>query len=1332
MKSNISVLVFLAITSVIFPQRDLNIISSDFNSITIEYLPFYSDTSVITIDNITYRKIDLMNGYTVNENEIGLPVKLARLINVGVPSEYGNTIEILSSAYKILDGNLLPVPEVVPDTISFSFKYSRGTEYNLTRSSDELVEFGEFGLIRDVGTQVVNILPVKFDQVNGKIKLYTRIVFRINFVNSGLLSSKPASDLLDGVLVNYDVAKYWNISSQNKNSNSLAAANSVLANGKWVRFEAPEEGIYKITKSNLSLYGIDANTVDPRTIKIYNNSGKVLPELITTARPVDLVENAIYISGESDGKFDDNDYILFYGRGSSFWDFDTDGKTIKRFFNYFSNKNYFWITSGGEAGKRMNDKPGLNTTPDAVQTTTSAYADWEVDKINLGKSGKQFVGDNFTQSVTSRTYVNKLDGRAGSTLINYNFRFVVGSPTGLTLKVTENGTQIFQENLSGYGTSPYRAGNQHLRSFSYSGTLTDNRSTLNFSIVPAAATSTGYIDYFELNYIKELKSVDDNLLFFSNPVTGVIEYELSNFSNSNIKVYDVTDYANVKVVSNYSFLSGGECKFQMSENLNQRSKYIAVGNDKFKTPSNQTEIQNSNLRGEQNGAKFIIVTHKNFKDAANRLKTYRETQATVPISTIVVDIEQVYNEFGGGINDPTALRDFLKYAYDNWNIKPDYVLLFGKGTYDYKNVEGYGDNFIPTWQTLESLGLVDSYTTDDFFVRVSGPDSMVDIALGRITCANATDANNIVTKIIFYEQSSNKGIWQNLITLVSDDGLKSDGTYEGTEHTAPSESLATYYLPSSFDINKIYSAAYPDVITGQGRRKPEVNQAIIDAINNGTLFLNYIGHGSPELWAHEVIFEKSVVLPQLKNDKYFFLCAATCDFSYFDIPNYQSAGEALIMLPNIGAIAGFSASRLVYSQANHQLNFELVKQMFKSNRDTLNLTVPIGKASFKAKQQYFGVNDQKYNILGDPTLRLLVPQYFSSIDSVNSQSTAANIQVKALSKTKIEGTILKPDNTIWTDFNGEGLLTFFDSERITRLVFQGSNNPAVLNVKEQGGVIFKGRVSINSGRFSTEFVVPKDISYENKNGKMIFYFYNNTSDGIGYTDKVIVGGTDSSVVNDGKGPDIEIFFDDIAYNNGYLVNSTPKLIVKLSDETGINTTGTGVGHKLEGILNQQLSNPIDFTNYFTGDLDAGGKSGSINYKFSNLDNGDYQLLVKAWDVFNNFSEENSFFTVVNGNDIVIRDVYNYPNPFTDKTQFTFQHNLSKPVDVKIKIYTIAGRLIKVLEEFNINEKFVVVNWDGRDADGDKLANGTYLYKVIVNTVDGEYSKSVLGKLAVIK
>jgi hypothetical protein len=672
------------------------------------------------------------------------------------------------------------------------------------------------------------------------------------------------------------------------------------------------------------------------------------------------------------------------------------------------------------------------------------------------------------------------------------------------------------------------------------------------------------------------------------------------------------------------------------------------------------------------------------------------------------------------------VRDFIKYAYDNWQITPQYVVLFGKGTYDAKNIEGFNDNFVPTWQSTESLQMLSSYTSDDFFVTVDGVDGNIDLVSGRVTARNIVEANNYVSKVIDYEQNSKKDVWKNLITLVADDGRTSTGN-EGSEHTAPTEWIANQVLPESFDLNKIYLADYPVVITGAGRRKPQVNEDIIEAINNGTLLINYIGHGNPEVWAHEIVFEKSVTIPQLKNSEYFFLTAATCDFAYYDVPNLQSGAEEMILLKEAGAIASLSSPRLVFSSLNQQLNYQFLRDLFSSSRDTLNLIKPIGAAYFSTKQSFSSINDKKYHLFGDPSIRLQVPQYEGSVDSINGLPLITDIQLKALSNTKISGTIKTPTNEMWEDFNGEGILTVFDSER-TKLLEEINNYPMVI----QGGVIFRGRVSVGNGEFNASFAVPKDILYENKNGKIIFYFFDENSDGLAFTRNITIGGTDTTAVNDGEGPEIEIYFDDASYYGSYLVGPEPRLIAKLNDETGLNTTGTGVGHKLEGILNEDDSNPIDFTNYFTGELDAGGKTGEINFKFNSMEEGDYTLLVKAWDVFNNFSSESSFFTVVSDDQLVVRDVYNYPNPFNSSTTFTFQHNLNGTINASIKIYTIAGRMIKVIEASTINDKFVKIPWDGRDEDGDILANGTYLYKIIVRSDNGDFSQSILGKMAVIK
>ena len=1321
------IIFLLAFSSFLFPQKDIKVISSNQNSIVIEYTPEFVDTSIRAIDGQQYRNIELAFGTLDETQPVGIPAIPERRLVIGVPSEFGNSIKILNSMYKEFSGKVVPIPLLEKENVLNGEKYEIKPDYYNYVDFPELTSFGDYGISRGLSVQTIRLFPVKFDVNTSTIRLYSKIVFQINYGYSQGTVKKMEDDLLKYSIINYSTAKYW-IKTDKRQAYGFDS--SVLANGQWVKFEAPVEGIYKIDKATLESFGFDLTAIDPQTIKIYNNGGKVLPENVTADRPVDLVENAIQVVGENDGSFDDGDYILFYGRGSQFRDYDTESKTLKRFNNPFSDKNYYWITFGGNNGKRIQNEISLNSNPDYEQSSTVAFVDYEVDKISLAKSGRQLFGDDYSNALSSRTYINKLDRRLSSFPINYRFRFVNASENSITLSLAENSTNIFTQSIPGLSGTSYTYGIARTGTAIFNGTLPDNRSALNFSISSISGTLLGYLDYFEISYEKELKPVDNAITFFSKDSSALVEYYLSGFQSSNIKVFDVSNPYNLKLITpKPGWPSGGDYRFQIVENADSIKKYIAIGNDTYLTPINPTAVENSDLRGIVDGAKYIIISHKDFLEAANRLKSYRENEATVPISTIVVDVQKIYNEFSCGAQDVSAIRDFIKYAYDNWQIKPEYFLLMGKGTYDYKNVEGYNDNFIPPWETEESLILIytaNSYCTDDFFARVDGDDVVPDLAFGRLTVRSLDEANTYIDKVIHYEKNSERGNWRNLVTLIADDGYTSTG-YEGAEHTAPSEYLANQVIPQSFDIKKIYAADYPVVITSNGRRKPTVNTDIINVMNQGTLLINYIGHGNPDVWAHEYIFERSVTIPQLTNQDYFFLCAATCDFGYYDIPNFQSGAEEMLFLKDAGSIATFNSGRLVFSNQNHAINYSLMEDLIDLPRDTLNLNVPVGYSVFKTKLDYHSVNDQKFHLLADPTLRLNVPQYSGKIDSIDGVPVVTDIQIKALSNTKITGTILKPDSTKWNDFNGEGLLTVFDSER-TKLLEEIGNYPMLI----QGGVIFRGRVSVNNGEFSADFVVPKDISYENKNGKIIFYFFDMQSDGLAFTNKIIVGGTDTTAVNDGHGPEIEIYFDDEAYANSYLVGPEPNLIVKLSDETGLNTTGTGVGHKLEGILNEDQGNPIDFTNYFTGELDAGGKRGEVNYKFNKLNDGDYNINVKAWDVFNNFSNEESFFTVVSSDNLVIRDVYNYPNPFTSNTTFTFQHNLTRPVDVKINIYTIAGRLIKQLEERDINQKFVKLNWDGRDEDGDLLGNGTYLYKLIVHTSDGEYSGSVIGKMAVIK
>jgi hypothetical protein len=1322
MRSIILVSLFVAAFLTVHAQQDFQILQSTAQRIVVSYTPKYADTTMRTIEGNEYRFVDVLNSVFHNSDKTGYPQIPSRDFDIGVPSTTGNQINIRSISTAEISGIPLPFPKPEKDLSQKTLLYSKGSVYSGgSIYPNNVVYQYSSGSVRNMPVITVAVNAARFNPATSKIEIVTKIEFEVVFSSAAkrTTATKSADAFLNDVVINSDIAKSF-ASSPNLKKKSITS--SVLASGKWVRFQAPEEGLYMITKSMFSSFGIP-DSVDVKTIKIYNNGGKVLSTTVTDDRPQDLVENAIYVTNNSDT-------ILFYGRGVNFWNYNATTKAVERCSSPYSDENYYWLTYGGSAGKRMSLQESLTATSPVVDTTSTAYAYWEKDEINIGNSGRQFLGDAFTETTKSRTYTKVLEGLLSGSTINYFYRFVNASSSSVQLTIAESDSALLNKYISGYGANTYSYGLSDSGSLKYTGSLTSNTSNLRFTYNSTATAVTGYLDYYEIRYTRNLKALSDYLTIWSPKTSNTIEYRLTGFTNNSIWAFDVSDYSNVKLISNPQRLNGGEIRFQVSEISDTLSKYIACTPFQFKTPSDITTMTNQNLHEISSGGKLIVIAPTEFIAQANRLKAHRENSSTVAMPTVVADISQIYNEFSGGNRDVSAVRDFIRYAFLNWTTKPEYVLFLGHGDYDYKNIEGTGINFIPPFETVESLNEIDSYNTDDFFARIDGDDDYIDLAIGRLPVQSLAEATIAVNKIIAYEASSDKSLWRNKITLVADDSYTSSGQTDGSTHTDQSETLSVYYVPPAFDQNKIYLAAYPTEMTSYGRRKPKVNEAIVRAAVEGTLIMNYVGHGSPDLWAHEQVFVKDAMIPEFTNSNLFFLTAATCDFGYFDRTSGQSGAEMLILKETGGAIGAFTATRPVYSTLSAALNQGFYDKIFNVSRDTLNLPIPIGKSYFLGKQSKKEANDQKYHLFCDPSLRLNLPQYSAQVDSVNGNVLSSDIQVSALGKVKIDGSILSSSASAkkYSGYTGEGILTVYDSKQKMPITEFGSN----YTVEIQGGVIYKGRVSIKNGTFETEFVVPKDISYENKNGKIVIYYYNDANDGLGYSKKILVGGTDTTTVDDKTGPTISIKFDNEESDGSYLIRPNSTLIVNLNDETGLNTTGSGVGRRLQGILNQDESNILDFTNYYVGDLNTGGKSGTINYQFSDLAEGEYRIDVKAWDVFNNASTATAYFKVVSGEDLVIDNIYNYPNPFSSQTTFLFYHNYSEPIDVKVKIYTIAGRLIQQIEKYGITERNVKIAWDGRDKDNDLCGSGVYLYKLLVSPTNGKASKSYIGKLAIVR
>jgi hypothetical protein len=1329
--------------------KDYKILTSNNSYIELEFYPQYTKPIKITYSNETYTRVTFTNAISNILLNSGKPQLDSRIFPVILPSDENNKVTVIDYDYNEAHGiNISPVP-----TLQRKNPYSRdfeNSEYVYIKDNtaysqnkylpEQIALLEETGLVREtvLGSLVIN--PVQFNPALKTVRQYTRIKIRINFGSQPVLITRKRSmeetRLFQGLAINSDIAHSW-ISPKLAGKKDGAAFNSVMASGDWYKIEIKDNsdgkssGIYKITKGFLENAGINLSGVNPKTIKMYGNGGEFLPEDIYSPRPVDLEEIAVYIEGEEDGSFDANDYILFYGKSIHNWKPDAGPGGYKHYLNYYSNSNFYWIRINTPGfGKRMVSEQSLNNPNPIVHSTFTEKLFWEEDFLNLILEGNIWLSCQMRSGQSCATGFPLTGILAGSDII-YKIKpasHVYSHPNHMLLK----------EEFSNISPIYYPMGNAYSNygnwiwtgetNFTINQTQLTNGDQSRFTaqFFTNSPEGEGYVDWKEIHYKRRFNSVTgDFLRFFSDNEQDIIEYNISPFSNNQVKIFDVTFHGNVRRILPLT-AGSNNVKFQRLEGLAAR-EYMITGVNGYKTPSSISQRQpNQNLHGgHTDGASFIIITHKDFLQSANRLKEKRENPgAGNPdyLKTKVFTTEQIYNEFSGGVLDAAAIRDFLKYCYETWLEKPVYVCLFGDGHIDFRNIFAVSLNAVPAFQITDPyINEVLTYTTDDFFVRVAGNDNRPDIAIGRIPVQTLQEANIYINKLDGYENPLHNENWKNRIGFVADDG-KTTSINDGPQHTDQCERLAELYVPESFEKIKMYLISYPAVITSQGRRKPDVTRDIIKNWNEGLVGINYTGHGSPIVWAHEYVLETNVILSQLHNvNKYPFLTVASCDFSKFDNPFSASGGELFVIAENKGAIGSMAATRPTYGSENEQFN-NLFWSTFLALRDTFLLQCRFGKASFITKQTWNRINDQKFVLLCDPTLRAQIPRYRSSVDSINGLD---NDTMKALSKIKIYGSVLKSDSSLWQNYIGKIYIKIFDVKRYVTIVDEDNFE---YNFKMPGGIIFSGKQNVRNGRWVFEFVVPKDISYLNKRGKLINYYFNNSADGSGFDTSFIVGGINQNAYTDTTGPEIKLYLNTRNFKSGDIVNPDFTLIADLFDESGINTTGT-IGHKLEAVLDNNENKKYDLTNFYNSDTTY--QSGSLEYEFYSIAEGKHKLRLKAWDTYNNSSEEETEFYVSSTSALHVTNVFNFPNPFKDKTAFTFQHNYSGNISVGIKIYTVSGRLIKEISVPDIPDKFVAIDWEGTDGDGEKLANGVYLYKLTVTGDDGK-TETAMGKLAVLK
>ena len=1313
-------------------ESDVRVLRSDGNGVVVEYVPAFRTEIAETTKGVRYIRLHVAGGMG-DENQLpGSPEIPVRVATIRLAGLMNNTIEILNVDYEDVQNVLLaPKAGLVKSDIGLTpiATVDPGAYARKNFLPNPIVSLEHVGETRGIVLGSLRFFPYQYNAQDHMVRKYRRIVVHLSF-GSPLSMRHHPDNLSTGSALNAYAGSSAIVPQTFSNKNTLGFHNSLFSSGIWYKFEVSEEGMYKLNGQALLNAGIPSST-DPHTIRIFGNGGEELPALVPLSGDADLIENAIFVSDNGiPGKLDTEDFLLFYGKSTRGWTYDPTRKSFSHYLNHFTETNFYWLTYGSVTARMMTTLPSTNSPTALHISSVGGKSFREDEKVNLLASGQEWLGAAMSPN-DQMLYMTPLPNLDHSKPISYRIHLGSHSAAIGSFAIREHSQRIdstvlprtiidwfFDDQLKDVILTP-----------STMPTFSDNQSQLRFTYRTSSAGGNGYIDWCEIFYNRIAVAQNGVCSFYTPDTSALAEFTVTGIPTNPVYVFDVSRFDSVVLITDVR-RTLDTCTFQMQLTSGRAAEIIVVEEGSFKLPRPLVRIANQNLHADSAQVDYIIITHRDFLSAAQRLKAFRE-QAVYPLRTKVVAVDQIYNEFGGGMPMPGAIRNYLWYMYSNSDNPAQYVLLFGDGNYDYRRIIGSGPNSIPPWETRESYDPQHSYASDDYYVTFD-PSDRVRMGLGRLTAQSLAEANTMVNKIVEYESNRAQDPWKVRVTLVADDalsGVSLDGSLEndGTDHLDQAEE-ASGKIPALFEQNKVYLFDYPAGYTSGGRRKPEVNRAIVNSMNQGSVIVSFSGHGNPDLWTHEHVFVRESDFSLLHNKgKYFFLVAATCNFSQFDALDEQSGGEILVSAPDAGAIATFSATRSVLASGNRQLNNDLFAQMFQLDSSGHLRPQRLGDIVYRTKQVRNSENDKKYFLLGDPALRLAFPPLYAQIDSINNFSAQQTVQLRALEKASIVATVRDSAFQPLTNFSGQAQVVVYDADRRVQYVDPDAGN---ISYKTAGSILFRGQQTVSHGTMNTTFVVPKDVSYGNENGRVMFYFWNAIGDGAGYSTNIHIGSIDTTAPKDVNGPEIELALDNRGFRPGDIVSAAPLLLADLKDSSGINTSNSGIGHQLQMWLDNQ-SEGIDLSNYYKSKPDT-YQEGTVEYALGTLTEGTHHVRLRGWDTYNNATTKETMFNVVTGEGLRLGNVYNFPNPFSAGTTFTFEHDQVSAIDAEIKIYTVAGRLIQTLSLNSIATQFVQIPWDGRDRDGDLLSNGVYLYKVIVSTQDHRFTSEALGKASILR
>lgn len=1087
---------------------------------------------------------------------------------------------------------------------------------------------------------------------------------------------------------------------------SLTSANTNLAiPEEGHRFEVEKTGIYKLTGRFLKRIGVSIKDVNPTTLKIFGMGGQMLPLVNGESSDVGMRENPLLLVGMEDGSIENDDYILFYAHGPDNWNVESS-----TFNNLYHDAAHYVLSYGGAPGKRVQIFSSESQPSDPI-TTVEVTLHHEQDLVNIASMGRRWFGESFYGS-SERDFTFTLDNKVSATVVD-----VVVSGAGVSDNLSKMKVTIGDVSESVSFSPKQNLTRATLGSKTLS--LTPNNDELKLSITydsPSDNAAIAYLDYLKVTYRRKLSGSLGQFGFQPQPTAAhLVEnadavWEQSSEGNANV------------------YVAGEQGVIFTPENSENDFRLYTLS-DAY-TPSRSRhgdDYQSHNLRTMlEDDLEYIIITAAEFAEEAERLANHHRNFSG--LKTLVLTLDQIYDDFSVGNPDIAAVRNAIRYAYKANPSKLKYLCLFGDTSFDYKDRIANNNNIVPTFHALNSFHVANSYMSDDFYAMMDegegslGSGDVMDLAVGRMLFDNPLGARTAVNKAIEYCLSY--GDWQNSFTLLSDDPDKDWEVSIQQELDDLGDVLAVN--KPFINVTKIHSDAYEQVVTAAGDRYPSVTEALENQINLGTLVVNYFGHGGEEGLAHEFIYDKNLAQRLYHPGRYPLFVTSTCEFSRFDNPNLLTAGEMTYANPSGGAISLISTTRQIFVTNGINYNNILSKHLFAYGSDEYP---SMAEALRLAKREFSGTAQKRIVFyIGDPALRLSVPGSSVALTKLNDTSLATltdeQKQLRALDKVRLSGEVLGALGVVSSDFNGEAVVTVFDKaiEKTTL----NNNGHGTMDFTALGNVIFKGNTLVRNGNFDIEFVVPKDISLPVGAARISLYAYDpdSLSSVTGHNVDINIGGLNPNPSVDNTGPDIAMYLNDRNFSSGDQTGPSSTLLVDLFDENGINTSG-GLGHELLAVLDGLTQNPIILNNYYKTDL-GDFRSGSVSYLLNNLSPGPHTLTLTAWDTHNNPSSKQIDFIVSDSNQIKIEKLYTVPNPFRNQTRFWIEHNKPRELlEATLTIHDIMGKKVweqqqNLFSGDNTNSEII---WDGCASDGSFLNKGVYLGTILLKSTLSNTSQS---------